>query len=199
VFVQIGLVPNTEWLEDSGVALSRHGEIEIDARRRPTCPACSPPGDVTTVPVQADRDRAWAKARRRRSSAFDYIIRNAPPRISPRPREPLLAVPHERRGGGAAGKCAAARSPRLRRDASAASTPSPLVRRRAGRTPPAVRRDGAMILAMHGESDFRRACKTNRLSRSKTLIDYSFNLIGLSRLDLSPPIGRVRPVIMRLA
>ncbi|HHX06631.1 MAG TPA: alkyl hydroperoxide reductase subunit F, partial [Pseudomonas sp.] len=31
IFVQIGLLPNTEWLKDS-VALSKHGEIEIDAR-----------------------------------------------------------------------------------------------------------------------------------------------------------------------
>src|SRR3546814_10657841 len=31
VFVQIGLVPNTEWLKDS-VTLSRHGEIEVGHR-----------------------------------------------------------------------------------------------------------------------------------------------------------------------
>src|SRR5690606_33798502 len=30
VFVQIGLVPNTEWLKDSGLGLSKFGEIEID-------------------------------------------------------------------------------------------------------------------------------------------------------------------------
>ena len=32
VFVQIGLVPNTEWLKDSGIELSKHGEIVIDDR-----------------------------------------------------------------------------------------------------------------------------------------------------------------------
>ncbi|HBC15748.1 MAG TPA: alkyl hydroperoxide reductase subunit F, partial [Erythrobacter sp.] len=30
VFVQIGLVPNTEWLEDSGLTLTKHGEIATD-------------------------------------------------------------------------------------------------------------------------------------------------------------------------
>ena len=29
IFVQIGLVPNTEWLKDSEVALSERGEIEV--------------------------------------------------------------------------------------------------------------------------------------------------------------------------
>src|SRR3546814_2476597 len=37
VFVQIGLVPNTEWLKDT-MALSRHGEIEIDAKGKTYLP-----------------------------------------------------------------------------------------------------------------------------------------------------------------
>ena len=40
VFVQIGLVPNTEWLEGS-VELTRRGEIVIDERGATSCPACS--------------------------------------------------------------------------------------------------------------------------------------------------------------
>ncbi|MDP3298901.1 MAG: alkyl hydroperoxide reductase subunit F, partial [Phenylobacterium sp.] len=32
IFVQIGLVPNTEWLAEGGVALSQRGEIEVDAK-----------------------------------------------------------------------------------------------------------------------------------------------------------------------
>ncbi|OJU60742.1 MAG: alkyl hydroperoxide reductase subunit F, partial [Altererythrobacter sp. 66-12] len=38
VFVQIGLVPNTEWLKDSGLALSNFGEIEIDAKAATNLP-----------------------------------------------------------------------------------------------------------------------------------------------------------------
>src|SRR5690606_17529526 len=37
VFVQIGLVPNTEWLKDT-VALTRWGEIEVDARGQTSVP-----------------------------------------------------------------------------------------------------------------------------------------------------------------
>ena len=37
VFIQIGLVPNTEWLKGT-VALSRHGEIEVDAHGRTSVP-----------------------------------------------------------------------------------------------------------------------------------------------------------------
>jgi alkyl hydroperoxide reductase subunit F len=48
IFVQIGLVPNTEWLKGS-LTLSRHGEIEIDARGQ-TLAGVFAAGDVTTVP-----------------------------------------------------------------------------------------------------------------------------------------------------
>jgi len=48
VFVQIGLVPNTEWLKDSGVALSRFGEIEIDARGATNLPGVVATGDCAT-------------------------------------------------------------------------------------------------------------------------------------------------------
>src|SRR5690606_23260717 len=47
VFVQIGLVPNTEWLKDSGLALSKHGEIEIDHRAATNLPGVFAAGDVT--------------------------------------------------------------------------------------------------------------------------------------------------------
>src|SRR5688500_16292492 len=52
VFVQIGLVPNTEWLKDSGLELSKHGEIEIDARAATNLPGVFAAGDVTTVPYK---------------------------------------------------------------------------------------------------------------------------------------------------
>ena len=51
VFVQIGLVPNTEWLKGT-LALSRHGEIEVDARGQTSIPGVFAAGDVTTVPYK---------------------------------------------------------------------------------------------------------------------------------------------------
>ena len=75
VFVQIGLVPNTEWLKGT-VALSRHGEIEVDAKGRTSIPGVFAAGDMTTVPykqiVIAAGDGAKAAL-----SAFDYLIRSS--------------------------------------------------------------------------------------------------------------------------
>jgi len=42
VFVQIGLVPNTDWLKGT-VKLSPRGEVEVDARARHRYPEYSPP------------------------------------------------------------------------------------------------------------------------------------------------------------
>jgi alkyl hydroperoxide reductase subunit F len=73
VFVQIGLVPNTEWLKGS-VELSRFGEIVVDAHGRTNIPGVFAAGDATTTPfkqiVIAAGDGAKAAL-----SAFDYIIR----------------------------------------------------------------------------------------------------------------------------
>src|SRR3546814_12837777 len=49
VFVQIGLLPNSEWLKDS-VKLSPRGEIEVDARGQTSVPGVFAAGDVTAVP-----------------------------------------------------------------------------------------------------------------------------------------------------
>jgi alkyl hydroperoxide reductase subunit F len=74
VFVQIGLVPNTEWLKGT-VALSRHGEIEVDARGQTSVPGVLAAGDCTTVPfkqiVIAVGTGATAAL-----SAFDHLIRS---------------------------------------------------------------------------------------------------------------------------
>lgn len=74
VFVQIGLVPNTEWLKGT-VALSRHGEIEVDARGQTSIPGVFAAGDVTTVPFKqiiiATGDGAKAAL-----AAFDHLIRS---------------------------------------------------------------------------------------------------------------------------
>ncbi len=73
VFVQIGLVPNTEWLRGT-VDLSRFGEIAVDAGGHTNIPGVFAAGDCTTVPykqiVIAAGDGAKAAL-----SAFDYLIR----------------------------------------------------------------------------------------------------------------------------
>jgi NADH-dependent peroxiredoxin subunit F len=74
VFVQIGLVPNTEWLKGT-LELSRHGEIVVDAKGQTSVPNVFAAGDCTTVPfkqiVIAAGDGAKAAL-----AAFDYLIRN---------------------------------------------------------------------------------------------------------------------------
>jgi alkyl hydroperoxide reductase subunit F len=73
VFVQIGLVPNTEFLKGT-VELSRYGEILVDARGATNLPGVFAAGDATTVPfkqiVIAAGDGAKAAL-----AAFDYLIR----------------------------------------------------------------------------------------------------------------------------
>jgi NADH-dependent peroxiredoxin subunit F len=77
VFVQIGLVPNTDWLKDSGVELSRFGEIVIDERAATSLPGIYAAGDATTVPYK-QIVIAMGEGSKAALSAFDYIIRNAP-------------------------------------------------------------------------------------------------------------------------
>ncbi|UGQ46573.1 alkyl hydroperoxide reductase subunit F [Massilia endophytica] len=74
VFVQIGLVPNTEWLKGT-VALSRHGEIEVDARGQTSVPGVFAAGDVTTVPYK-QIVIAVGEGAKAALSAFDHLIRS---------------------------------------------------------------------------------------------------------------------------
>jgi len=75
VFVQIGLVPNTEWLKGT-VELSKHGEIIVDAKGATSLPGVFAAGDSTTVPYKqiiiAAGDGAKAAL-----SAFDHLIRTS--------------------------------------------------------------------------------------------------------------------------
>ncbi|MEO8298966.1 MAG: alkyl hydroperoxide reductase subunit F [Burkholderiales bacterium] len=77
VFVQIGLVPNTEWLKGT-LELSRFGEIIVDPKGATNLPGVFAAGDVTTVPfkqiVIAAGDGAKAAL-----GAFDYLIRSSVP------------------------------------------------------------------------------------------------------------------------
>jgi alkyl hydroperoxide reductase subunit F len=74
IFVQIGLVPNTEWLKGA-VALSNRGEIEIDARGETNIHGVFAAGDVTTVPYK-QIVIAMGEGSKAALSAFDYLIRH---------------------------------------------------------------------------------------------------------------------------
>jgi NADH-dependent peroxiredoxin subunit F len=73
VFVQIGLLPNTEWLKGT-LKLSPHGEIEVDARGETSIPGVFAAGDVTTVPYK-QIVIAMGEGAKASLSAFDYLIR----------------------------------------------------------------------------------------------------------------------------
>ncbi|HEX8786005.1 MAG TPA: FAD-dependent oxidoreductase, partial [Telluria sp.] len=73
VFVQIGLVPNTEWLKGT-LELSRFGEIVVDDHGRTNVPGVFAGGDATTTPFKQIVIAAGEGARAA-LSAFDYLIR----------------------------------------------------------------------------------------------------------------------------
>jgi len=73
VFVQIGLVPNAEWLKGT-MDLSAHGEIEVDARGQTSVPGVFAAGDVTTVPFK-QIVIAVGEGAKASLAAFDYLMR----------------------------------------------------------------------------------------------------------------------------
>ena len=73
VFVQIGLVPNTEFLKGT-LELSKYGEIVVDAKCHTSVPGVFAAGDVTTVPYKQIVIAAGEGAKAA-LSAFDYLIR----------------------------------------------------------------------------------------------------------------------------
>jgi len=77
VFVQIGLLPNTDWLKGS-VELTPRGEIVINQKGETDIPGIYGAGDCTTVPfkqiVVAEGSGATAAL-----SAFDHLIRTPAP------------------------------------------------------------------------------------------------------------------------
>ncbi len=74
IFVQIGLVPNTEWLKGP-LTLSPRGEIEVDAHNATNIPGVFAAGDVTTVPYK-QIIVAMGEGTKAALSAFDHIIRH---------------------------------------------------------------------------------------------------------------------------
>jgi alkyl hydroperoxide reductase subunit F len=77
VFVQIGLLPNTEFLKDT-VELSRTGEIVVDGAGRTTAPGVFAAGDCTSVPFK-QIIIAMGEGAKASLSAFDHLIRTSAP------------------------------------------------------------------------------------------------------------------------
>ena len=80
IFVQIGLLPNTEWLQGT-VALSPRGEIIVDDRGQTSIPGVFAAGDVTTVPYK-QIVIAMGDGSKAALSAFDYLIRSSAPQAT---------------------------------------------------------------------------------------------------------------------
>ena len=74
VFVQIGLIPNTDWLKGT-VKLSARGEVEVDARGQTSVPGVFAAGDCTVVPYK-QIVIAVGEGAKASLSAFDHLIRS---------------------------------------------------------------------------------------------------------------------------
>ncbi len=81
VFVQIGLLPNTEWLKGT-LDLSPRGEIEVDGFGRTSLPGVFAAGDATTTPFK-QIVIAMGEGSRAALAAFDYLIRTPAAALQP--------------------------------------------------------------------------------------------------------------------
>lgn len=77
VFVQIGLVPNTDWLGDV-VERTKYGEIIIDQRGATNVPGVFAAGDCTNIPYKQIIISMGSGATAS-LSAFDHLIRSEVP------------------------------------------------------------------------------------------------------------------------
>ncbi|MAM89794.1 MAG: alkyl hydroperoxide reductase subunit F [unclassified Hahellaceae] len=77
IFVQIGLVPNTEWLKGD-IELSERGEIVVDTKGQTSLPGVFAAGDVTTVPYK-QIIIAMGAGSGAALGAFDHLIRTPLP------------------------------------------------------------------------------------------------------------------------
>lgn len=75
IFVQIGLSPNSDFLEGSEVERTKMGEIVIDEKCATNIPGIFAAGDVSTVPYK-QIVIAMGEGAKASLSAFDYLIRN---------------------------------------------------------------------------------------------------------------------------
>jgi alkyl hydroperoxide reductase subunit F len=77
IFVQIGLLPNTEWLKGT-LELTPRGEIIIDDRGQTSLPGVFAAGDATTVPYK-QIVIAMGAGSTAALAAFDHLIRTSAP------------------------------------------------------------------------------------------------------------------------
>jgi len=73
VFVQIGLLPNSDWLKGT-LNLSKFGEIEVNHHNATSLPGVFAAGDVTTTPYK-QIIIAMGEGSKAALGAFDYLIR----------------------------------------------------------------------------------------------------------------------------
>ena len=85
IFVQIGLLPNTEWLADA-IELSPRGEIVVDAHGRTSAHGVFAAGDATIVPYKQIVVALGAGATAS-LAAFDHLIRHPLPASADVPGE----------------------------------------------------------------------------------------------------------------
>ena len=89
VFVQIGLLPSTEWLEGA-VELSPRGEVVVDDHGHTSLPGVLAAGDCTTVPFK-QIVVAMGAGSTAALSAFDHLIRTSAPAAEDAATEPATA------------------------------------------------------------------------------------------------------------
>lgn len=77
IFVQIGLIPNTEWLKGV-IDLTPRGEIVVDERGQTSIPGIFAAGDVTNTPYK-QIIIAMGSGATASLGAFDYLIRHSVP------------------------------------------------------------------------------------------------------------------------
>ncbi|NTF71265.1 alkyl hydroperoxide reductase subunit F [Rhizobium rhizogenes] len=77
IFVQIGLLPNTEWLKGT-ITLSPRGEIVVDHHGQTSLPGVFAAGDCTTVPYK-QIVIAVGEGAKASLAAFDHLIRTSAP------------------------------------------------------------------------------------------------------------------------
>jgi len=74
IFVQIGLVPNTEWLKNT-IDLNEYGEIKVNYKGETSLPGVFAAGDVTTTPYK-QIIIAMGDGSKAALGAFDHLIRH---------------------------------------------------------------------------------------------------------------------------
>lgn len=75
VFVQIGLLPNSDFVKGT-INLSKFGEIEVDAKGQTSATGVFAAGDVTTVPYK-QIVISMGEGSKAALAAFDYLIRSS--------------------------------------------------------------------------------------------------------------------------